>query len=83
MWTYVKDGQISSEKESYKQKLKSVGLTLSDYPFMKENDHRFSDDKLWPRIEYGNTFGYFINRPETYTQEQLLSWKQLESLQLL
>ena len=27
------DGQISSEKERYKQKLESVGLTLSDDPF--------------------------------------------------
>ena len=74
------DGQISSEKERYKQKLESVGLTLSNDPFMKDNDHRFSDDmSLWPRIEYGNIFGYFINRPGTYTQEQLLSWKQLEA----
>ena len=56
------------------------GLTLSDDPFMKDNDHRFSDDMtLWPRIEYGHIFGYFINRPGTYTQKQLLSWKQLEA----
>ena len=47
---------------------------------MKDNDHRFSDDMtLWPRIEYGHIFGYFINRPGTYTQKQLLSWKQLEA----
>ena len=59
------DGQIASEKERYKQKLESVGLTLSDDPFMKDNDHRFSDDMtLWPRIEYGHIFGYFINRRE-------------------
>ena len=32
---------------------------------------------LWPRIKYGHIFGYFIIR--TYTQEQLLSWKQLEA----
>ena len=50
------DGQIASEKERYKQKLESVGLTLSDDPFMKDNDHRFSDDtydvvaayRVWP-----------------------------------
>ena len=31
------------------------GLTLSDDPFMKDNDHCFSDDMtLWPRIEYGH-----------------------------
>ena len=46
---------------------------------MKDNDHRFSDDMtLWPRIGYV-LFCYFINCPETYTQEQLLSWKQLEA----
>ena len=28
------DGQISSEKEHYKQNLESVGLTLSDDPFI-------------------------------------------------
>ena len=45
------DGQISSEKERYKQKLGSVGLTLSDDPFMNDNDHRFSNDmSLWPLI---------------------------------
>ena len=78
------DGHIASKKERYKQKLESVGLTLSDDPFMKDNDHRFGDDMaLWPRIEYGHNFGYFINRSGTYTQEQLLSWKQLECLQLL
>ena len=44
---------------------------------MKDNDHRFSDDMaLWPRIEHGHIFGYFINRPGTYIilkTEQLLS----------
>ena len=72
------DGQISSKMERYKQKLESMGLKLSNDPFIKENDHRFSDYmSFWPRIEY--IFGYFINHPGTYTQEQLLSYKQLEA----
>ncbi|MCG8623863.1 MAG: hypothetical protein MJE68_17960, partial [Proteobacteria bacterium] len=33
----------------------------------------------WQKIEYGHMFAYFISRPGTYTQEQLLSWKQLEA----
>ena len=33
----------------------------------------------WPSIEYENVFAYFILRLGTYTQGQLLSWKQLES----
>ena len=74
------NGQIASEREHYKQKLESVWLTLSDDPFMKDNDHRFSDDMtLWSRIEYRHIFGYFINRLGTFTQEQLSSWKQLEA----
>ena len=31
------------------------------------------------KIEYGHIFGYFISRPGVYTQEQLLSWKQLDA----
>ena len=34
---------------------------------------------LWPQVEYGNIFKYFIEQPGVFTQEQLLSWKQLES----
>ena len=41
-------------KERYKQKLESVGLLLSDDPYVESNSHRFSDDmSLWPRMEYG------------------------------
>ena len=34
---------------------------------------------LWPNVEYGHIFAYFIERPGIYIKEQLLSWKQLES----
>ena len=30
-------------------------------------------------IEYGHIFTYYIKRPGTYTQEELISWKQLKS----
>ena len=74
------DGLDLVAKKRYKQKLESVGLQVSDDPYLEANSHRFRDDmSLWPRIEYGHIFGYFIKRPGTYTQEQLLSWKQLES----
>ena len=33
----------------------------------------------WPKIKYEHIFAYFIIRPGTYTQEELLSWKQLEA----
>ena len=57
-------------KERYKQKLESVGLTPSDDLFMRGDGCRFGDAmSLWQRIlvlvEYGNIFGYFIDRPGT------------------
>ena len=30
-------------------------------------------------MEYGHIFAYFIRRPGLYTQEQLISWKQLDA----
>ena len=33
----------------------------------------------WPKIEYGHIFAYFITRPATYTQQELVSWKQMEA----
>ena len=38
------DGRKIGEKERYKQKLESVGLTPGDYPYLNDNNHRFSDD---------------------------------------
>ena len=67
-------------KLRYVAKLEAVGLTIQDDPFSPENESRFVDDMaIWPRVEYGHIFTYFISRPGVYTQEQLLSWKQLES----
>ena len=64
------DGLDLVAKERYKQKLESVGLQVSDDPYLEANSHRFRDDmSLWPRIEYGHIFGYFIKRPGTYTQQ--------------
>ena len=58
------DGLDLVAKERYKQKLESVGLQVSDDPYLEANSHRFRDDmSLWPRIEYGHIFGYFIKRP--------------------
>ena len=51
-------------KERYKQKLESVGLTPSYDLFMRGDGRRFGDAlSLWQHIEYGNIFGYFIDRP--------------------
>ena len=67
-------------KRRYVEKLSTVGFSLEDDPYLPKNEVRFSDDMTtWPKIEFGNIFTYFISRPGLYTQEQLLSWKQLDS----
>ena len=56
----------------YKEKLETVGLSLQDDPYCL--DERFSSDMTsWPKIEYGHIFAYFITRPSTYTQQELVS----------
>ena len=43
------------------------------------NDRFCSDMTLLQRIEYSQISTYFIVKPGTYTQQQLLSWKQMEA----
>ena len=72
-------------KSRYREKLRTVGLTIEDDPYIPENHKNYLTDnmslwpKLWPKVEYGHIFAYFIECPSVYTQQQLLSWKQLES----
>ena len=62
-------------KEWYKEKLKPVSLLIS-------NANKFcSDMSQWPKVKYGHIFVYIISRPETYTQEQLPSWKAVRRVQ--
>ena len=68
------------EKIRYRNKLEAVGLSIKDDPYSKNNEDKYIDSMSnWPRVEYGHIFRYFIERPGLYTQEQLLSWKQLDS----
>ena len=47
---------------------------------MPSNYEKFANDMTtWPTLEYGHIFCYFIKRPGVYTQEQLLSWKQMDT----
>ena len=56
------------DKERYQRKLKMSGLLLKDDPFDPAYHTRFSDNMgLWPQVEYGNIFKYFIERPGVYT----------------
>ena len=67
-------------KQRHGEKLSCVGLSIGDDPYLPINDCRFVNDMAtWPWIEYGHIFGYFITQPGVYTQQQLLSWKQLDA----
>ena len=67
-------------KDRYRRKLEVVGLSLKDDPFTPGTSDKWRADMVnWPKIEYGHILAYFISRPGAYTQEQLLSWKQLEA----
>ena len=69
-------------KTRYIQKLNVLGLddTQSDDPYCDATASKFRDDMtLWPPVEFGHIFGYFVSRPGLYTQEQLLAWKQLNA----
>ena len=60
-------------KERYKEKLKPVCFSISNKPYLPSHTKKFcSDISQWPKIKYGHIFAYFISRPGTYTQEQLL-----------
>ena len=64
--------------ERYLAKLHLIGLKEEDDPYINEN--RFIDDmSVWPPVEYGNIFCYFIERPGVYTQQQLLQWKSMDA----
>ena len=58
-------------------KLQLLGLDESNDPYISREV--FDDISLWPPIEYGHIFCYFIERPGVYTKEELLQWKSLEA----
>ena len=67
-------------KQRYSEKLSCVGLSMADDPYLSSNDDKYVNDMTtWPSIEYGHIFGYFVTRPGVYTQQELLSWKQMDA----
>ena len=67
-----------SAKERYLQKLKLIGLKEQEDPYAISE--KFVDDMtLWPPVEYGHIFVYFIQRPGVYTQKELMQWKSTEA----
>ena len=67
-------------RERYLEKLKLLGLDEKGDPYDSRNRTKFVDKmKLWPAIEYGHIFCYYIERPGVYTRQQLMQWKSLEA----
>ena len=67
-------------KARYRTKLELAGLSLQSDPYAPENQEKFQEDMTaWPPVEYGHIFAYFVRRPGVYTQDQLLSWKQMDA----
>ena len=68
-------------KYRYQDKLELLRLTLKEDPFDIENEKKnfVCDMTLWPPLEHGHIFCYFIERPGVYTKRQLLQWKSLDS----
>ena len=64
-------------KSRYFDKLGVLRLAATDDPYASGD---FQDTMgLWPPVEFGHIFCYFIERPGVYTQQELLQWKQLDA----
>ena len=67
-------------RKRYLTKLECVGLGINNDPYLPENDSKFNYNMSnWPSLEFGHIFTYYITRPGTFTQEELMSWKQMEA----
>lgn len=76
MSVYITDLDLVARKR-YQDKL---GLNEVDDPYSPQNQSKFVDDMcLWPPVEYGHIFCYFIERPGVYTRKQLLQWKSMDA----
>ena len=69
-------------KTRYLRKLNLLELDNTDDPYCDTTASKFRDDMmLWPSVEFGNIFGYFVSRPGLYKQEQLLACKNYSRLE--
>lgn len=76
MSEYV-DSLDAVARSRYFEKLGVLGLAATDDPYASSD---FQDTiGLWPPVEFGHIFVYFIERPGVYTQQELLQWKQLDA----
>ena len=65
-------------REQYITKLGLLGLSKSEDPYA--NEGKFVDNMtLWPSMEFGHIFCYFIERPGIYSERELMQWKSLDA----
>ena len=68
-------------KTKYLAKIQLVSCTASKDPYEMWKEGKFKEDMtLWPPVECGHIFCYFVERPGTFTRKQLLQWKSMEAL---
>ena len=59
----------ASGRQRYLDKLCLLGLSVDNDPYAAINSKNFvSDMSLWPPVEFGHIFCYFIDRPGVYTR---------------
>ena len=67
-------------RERYEEKLGLLRLKVNDDPYASWNADSFIDDMtLWPPVEFGHFFCYFVERSGVYTKRELMQWKSLEA----
>ena len=67
-------------RRCYIEKLELVGLTEAEDPYALWSDEKFVDNMaLWPPLEYGHIFCYFLERPGVFTKRELMQWKSMEA----
>ncbi len=67
-------------KQRYTKKINLLGLQEEDEPYSERSLLKFIDDlTLWPPVEYGHIFCYFVERPGVYTKQELMQWKSLQA----
>ena len=57
-------------KSRYFDKLKALGLAATDDPYASGDFQNAM--RLWPPVEFGHIFCYFIERPGVYTPQEVL-----------
>ena len=74
------EGLSAIAKQRYLDKLSLLNLSKEDDPYLDENSKYFKNDMtIWPAVEFGHIFCYFVERPGVYTKQEMLQWKQLDA----